>query len=315
MQVKQIGTDTVRRAFLALVTLLCMALIFAVLPTSAFAQGHPSLVGKTVLVTGSTDGLGREVATRLGLLGAHVLVHGRNTERGEEVVEAINAGPGTAAFYRADLGSLQEVRELAAQVIGDNQQLHLLVNNAGIASGFNDGQKAMSDDGYEMIFQVNYLSHYLLTDLLLPLLEHSAPSRIVNVASIAQRPLDLGDITDPAEFDAGTAYAHSKLAMVMHTFTLAEQLAGTRVTINALHPATMMNTSMVREMGGRVRSTVDEGASAVINLAVGDDVSGRSGLYFNGQEESRANDQAYDSEAREALNALSRRLANLPPAH
>ncbi|MDT8427198.1 MAG: SDR family NAD(P)-dependent oxidoreductase [Pseudomonadales bacterium] len=271
------------------------------------AQEGPSMAGKTVLVTGSTDGMGREVAQRLGTLGAHVLVHGRNAVRGAEVVDIINAGPGSAQFYQADLGSLQQVRDLAAAVMRDHQQLHLLINNAGIASGFNNGQKGLSEDGYEMIFQVNYLSHYLLTDLLLPLLKRSAPARIVNVASGAQRPINFEEVFNPTDFDASAAYAHSKLAQILHTFHKAEELEGSGVTFNTLHPATMMDTTMVRQMG-TPRTTVDEGATALMNLAVGVSLEGRSGLYFNGLRESRANAQAYDRAARAELDALARRL-------
>lgn len=279
------------------------------------AQETLPMTGKTVLVTGSTDGMGREVAQRLGALGAHVLVHGRNAERGAEVVKAINAGPGSAQFYRADFGSLQEVRDLAAAVLRDHKQLHLLINNAGIASGFNSGQKALSKDGYEMIFQVNYLSHYLLTERLLPLLKSSAPARIVNVASGAQRPIDFVDVVNPANFNASAAYAHSKLAQILHTFHKSEELEGSGVTFNTLHPATMMDTNMVRQTG-TPRTTVDEGATALMNLAVGKALEGRSGLYFNGLRESRANAQAYDRAARIELDALARRLTGLaPPAN
>lgn len=274
-------------------------------------QDYPSMAGKTALITGSTDGLGRETALRIGSLGAHVIVHGRNIERGNEVVEAINSGPGTAEFIRADFAELSNVRDMAAHVLQTHNELHLLINNAGIGSGFNDGERMLSEDGYEMVFQVNYLAHYLLTDLLLPALHAGAPSRIVNVASGAQTPLDFDDLMLEENFTGRTAYAQSKLAQVLHTFHLAEELEGSDVTITTLHPATMMDTTMVEMSGRPAQTTVDEGARAVMNLAVSPELEGRSGLYFAGLNEVRANEQAYSREARERLDAMSRELVGL----
>jgi NAD(P)-dependent dehydrogenase (short-subunit alcohol dehydrogenase family) len=285
----------------------------AIIPSSAAQQLEEiSMTGKTALVTGSTDGMGRELAIRLGALGAHVLVHGRNPERGAEVLKIINEGPGKATFYQADFSELAQVRNLAASIIEDHRQLDLLINNAGIGSGFAGGERQLSADGYEMIFQVNYLAHYLLTDLLLPLMKNSAPARIINVASGAQRPIDFEDPMMEQEFSASAAYGQSKLAQILHTFHMSELLAGTGVTFNALHPATMMDTIMVAQMRGPARTTVDEGARAVMNLAVSAPLHARSGLYFSGLQEARAHAQAYDSAARARLDKMSRELLELP---
>lgn len=271
----------------------------------------PSMSGKTILITGSTDGLGREVALRLGALGGHILVHGRNADRGAEVVDAINAGMGSAQFYRADLGSLAEVRELAAAVMHDHSRLDMLINNAGIGSGTGGGERTVSRDGYELIFQVNYLSHYLLTELLLPLIKESAPARIINVASGAQRPINFDDVMMENSYSGGGAYAQSKLAQILHTFDLARELRNTGVTVTTLHPATMMDTTLVRQMGSPARTTVDEGAGALMNLAANPALAETTGVYFNGLNEARANAQAYDREARARLKALSRQLTGL----
>jgi len=298
--------------------LIVAGLIFITSPASmnqATAQGSANtqgMAGKTVLITGSTDGLGREVALRLGKLGAHVLVHGRNASRGAEVVDTINNNGGSAEFYQADLGSLENIRELAATVRQDHARIDMLINNAGIGPGFADGQRQVSTDGYEMIFQVNYLSHYLLTELLLPTLKASAPARIINVASGAQRPVDFDDPMMEKEFNSRAAYGQSKLAQILHTFYISPMLEGTGVTFNALHPASMMDTTMVSQMDGPARTTVDEGAIALMQLAVSPELEGRSGLYFRGLIEDTANAQAYDASAREQLDALSRKLVGLP---
>jgi NAD(P)-dependent dehydrogenase (short-subunit alcohol dehydrogenase family) len=271
------------------------------------------MTGKIALVTGSTSGLGRDVALRLAALGADVIVHGRNAERGAEVVAEIDAATaGSAVFYRADLASLAEVRELAAEVRANHARVDLLINNAGIIANADNGRPT-SADGHELTFAINYLAHFLLTNELLPLIEASAPARIVNVASVAQSPIDFDDPMLTANYNPMQAYSQSKLAQILFTMSLAEQLEGSGVTVNSLHPATMMDTNMVRELGAQPQATVDEGAEAVMRLAVSPALDGRSGLYFNGLEEARANAQAYDAAARERLWRLSEELT-APPA-
>ena len=127
----------------------------------------------------------------------------------------------------------------------------------------------------------------------------------MNVASGAQRPLDFQDVMLKREYSSGTAYAQSKLAQILFTVSLAEQLDPARVTVNALHPATMMNTPMVVDNGIKPRSSVEDGANAVMQLAVGAALTGRTGLYFNQLNETRANAQAYDAQARNQLWDLS----------
>jgi NAD(P)-dependent dehydrogenase (short-subunit alcohol dehydrogenase family) len=266
-------------------------------------QGRP-----VILITGSTDGLGRELARRLGATGAHVIVHGRNRERGAAVVQEIEReGKGSAAFYAADLSSLAQVRELAASIMRDYGRLDVLVNNAGI--WVTQGQRQVSADGHEMHFAVNYLSGYLLTRTLLPLLVKSAPSRIVNVASVAQSPIDFADVMLERSYSGGRAYGQSKLAQIMFTMDLARELAGKGVTVVALHPATLMNTSMVEAAGVQPRSTVAEGADAAMQAITMPGIE--SGAYFNGKQSTRANAQAYDESARQQLRALSRKLTGI----
>jgi NAD(P)-dependent dehydrogenase (short-subunit alcohol dehydrogenase family) len=269
--------------------------------------------GKTTLVTGSTDGVGRMVATRLGEDGWRVLVHGRDPARGSEVVAAIKAAGGEAEFLPADLSSLAEVRRLAGAVQQATTRLHLLINNAGIGSGGPQGVRQESADGHELRFAVNYLSGFLLTHLLLPLIEESAPARIVNVSSLGQQAIDFDDVMLTRDYSGMRAYRQSKLAQILFTIDLAHQLDGTGITVNALHPATFMNTAMVRQFGTPM-STVEEGADAIIKLATSSDLEGRSGLYFNGQREARADAQADDPAARQRLKALSLTLAGLAAA-
>ncbi|MFU8833337.1 MAG: SDR family NAD(P)-dependent oxidoreductase, partial [Wenzhouxiangella sp.] len=242
-------------------------------PASASAaEAEPTTTIPVALVTGSTRGLGEEVALRVGGLGYHVIVHGRSIERGKAVVAAIVGQGGSAEFRRADFLALDQVRELADGVEADFHRLDLLVNNAGIGSD-EDG-RLVSAEGYEPVFQVNYLAHFLLTERLLPLLIDSAPARIVNVSSAAQAPIDFDDVMlehwQPGEGQIGRPYSQSKLAQILHTYDMAERLADTGVIINALHPATFMDTYMVRRAGIEPRTTVDEGADRVMQLITDD---------------------------------------------
>jgi NAD(P)-dependent dehydrogenase (short-subunit alcohol dehydrogenase family) len=270
-----------------------------------------NLAGKIALVTGSTDGVGRLVAYKLGESGAEVFVHGRDAARGQQLVLEIKACGGKAQFFPADLSSLDEVRSLANSVLARAGRLDLLVNNAGIGSGKPGAPRRMNAAGCEMRFAVNYLSGFVLTGLLLPLLKTSAPARIVNVASAGQQAIDFDDVMLSQGYSGARAYMQSKLAQIMFTIDLAQDLDGTGVTVNCLHPASYMATTMVREAGVSPWSTVEEGAAAIHNLAASPDLAGRSGLYFDGLRESRANAQAYDARARERLRALSLQLGGL----
>ncbi len=271
--------------------------------------------GKTVLVTGSTDGVGRYVAAKLAAAGARVLIHGRDKARAKTLADEIEReGHGEAVFYPADLSSLAGVRQLAEAVLADHKRLDLFISNAGIGSRTLGPERRTSGDGYELRFAVNYLSGFLLACLLLPLLKASAPSRIVNVASLGQHPLDFDDLMITRGYSGSRAYAQSKLAQIMFTIDLADELKGSGVTVNSLHPATYMNTTMVRDGGITPISTVEQGGAAILHLAVGDDVAGKSGLFFNGMQQAQANPQAYDAAARRRLRQLSLKLAGLPVA-
>jgi NAD(P)-dependent dehydrogenase (short-subunit alcohol dehydrogenase family) len=260
----------------------------------------------TILVTGATDGLGRRVAAALAERGATVLLHGRSEERLEATSGEIGRATGSEKprYYLADLSSLGDVRALAGRILSEEERLDALVNNAGVFS--RDRRK--SQDGYELTFAVNHLSHFLLTRLLLPLLCDSAPTRVVNVASAGQSPIDFDDPMLEKGYDAMRAYSVSKLAQIMFTFELAERLPDAGVMANALHPASLMDTKMVGEAFGYTMSTVEEGAEATVRLAASPELEGVTGRYFDGEREARANRQAYDERARDRLWTLSEDL-------
>ncbi|MEA2815246.1 MAG: hypothetical protein QOE02_3443 [Rhodospirillaceae bacterium] len=267
--------------------------------------------GRTALITGATDGVGRVVARALAQQGWRVLVHGRDRPRGEALAREIEQAGGSAAFLAADLASLAEVRRLADEVKKQTGRLDLLINNAGIGSVGSAPGRQTSADGHELRFAVNYLAGFLLTHLLLPLLKASAPARIVNVASAGQQAIDFSDVMLTRGYSGGGAYRQSKLAQILFTIDLAQELEGSGVIANALHPSTYMNTTMVRQSGTTPISTVEDGAAAILQLAVSPVLDGKSGLYFNVLREARADSQAYDAEARRRLRALSLKLVGL----
>jgi len=269
---------------------------------------------QVILVTGATDGLGRGVAERLAAGGATVLVHGRDDARGEATIRDIRDATGNERlrWYRADLASLADVRALAERVTADEPRLDALVNNAGIGTTLpGDGARQVSADGYELRFQVNYLAHYLLTRLLLPLLERSAPARIVNVSSAGQAPIDFDDIMLEQHYEGYLAYCRSKLAQIMFTVDLADELVDRGVTANALHPGTFMPTKIVTHAGVDPLTPLEQGVDATVVLASDPALGGVTGRYFDGRRESRPNPQAGDAAARRRLRDLSDRLAGL----
>jgi NAD(P)-dependent dehydrogenase (short-subunit alcohol dehydrogenase family) len=268
--------------------------------------------GKTALITGSTDGVGRYVAAKLAAAGAKVLIHGRDKERAKSLIDQIvRDGHAAPTFYQADLSSMAGTRELARAVLADHKRLDLFISNAGIGSRTQGAERRTSADGHELRFAVNYLSGFLLAHLLLPTIKASAPSRIVNVASLGQHPIDFDDVMITKGYNGGRAYSQSKLSQIMFTIDLAQELKGSGVTVNSLHPATYMNTTMVREGGITPISTVEQGGEAILHLAIGDDMDGKSGLFFDGLREAKANAQAYDAAAREKLRKLSLQLTGL----
>jgi NAD(P)-dependent dehydrogenase (short-subunit alcohol dehydrogenase family) len=271
--------------------------------------------GKTILITGATDGVGRRVALDLGEAGARLLIHGRDRDRAEVLIDELaRHGNRDVRFYRADLASLAEVRGLAEAVRRDEKRLDVVISNAGIGTAVGGRERSLSADGHELRFAVNYLAGFLLVRLLLPLLRAATPSRVVNVASAGQTPIDFDDVMLERDYTGGRAYMQSKLAQIMFTFDLARELEGSGVTVTCLHPATYMDTTMVRAGGITPVSTVEEGADAILNLAISDGLEGRSGLFFDRQRVSRANAQAYDDAARKRLSELSYRLTGLAAA-
>jgi NAD(P)-dependent dehydrogenase (short-subunit alcohol dehydrogenase family) len=284
--------------------------------------------GRTVLITGATDGLGRALALHLARQGWTVLAHGRDPAKGAALIaELERAGAPAARFYQADFASLAEVGDMARRVLQEESTLHVLVNNAGIGVMVD---REVSRDGHELVFQVNYLAGYLLSRMLTPLLVRSAPARIVNIASAGQFPLNLEDLMLTQRWHGLIAYGRSKLAQILMTLSLAQELESSGVTVNALHPASLMDTKLTASLRtmkptgliGRFmlwrmkpRDTLGEGVANAARLVSDPALASVTGRYFQGAREKRAHKQAYDGGLRSALEASSRALCQHELAH
>lgn len=264
---------------------------------------------QTILITGATGGLGRALVDRAARHGMTVVAHGRDRDRLRDLAEEVEESTGRRIdTVQADLADLRQVDALADAVLDRHDSLHVLVNNAGVGFGRPGAGREVSADGIELRFAVNHLAGYRLATRLSDRLRRSAPARIVQVASAGQLALDPEDPLTEHGYDGVTAYRRSKLAQVMAAYDLAGDLVGTGVTVTALHPATFMDTTMVRDSGREPVSTVVEGLDATWRLVADEELDGVSGIYFDGKREGRTDPQADDPGARAWVRALSDRL-------
>ncbi len=272
---------------------------------------------KICLVTGANSGIGKVTAKVLAAGGATVILVCRNREKGEaaraEIVrETRNEN---TRLMIADFSDLNQIKRLAAEVRAKYSRLHTLVNNAGAYNG----KRTLTVDGYETTFAVNHLGYFLLTVELIDLLKSSAPARIVNVASEAQRNshIDFDDLNLENGYTGWKSYAQSKLANVLFTYQLARRLEGTGVTANCMHPG-FVGTNIfnnVRGVGGALvrlitpfMRTPEKGADTIIWLASSPDVEGITGKYFIDRQERTSNRESYDSKIAERLWEVSEQL-------
>ena len=264
---------------------------------------------RVALITGATSGLGRAVACALAEQGMHILVHGRDSARAEAVAGQIQSAGGSVQTYLADLSSLEHTRALADKVSSDHSALHLLINNAGVGPGRPPyRRRTLSADGHELRFAVNYLAPALLARRLLSTLQNGESARIVNVASAGQAPINFADLRMDHHYSGVRAYNRSKFALVAFTFDLATELANTAMTVNCLHPASLMNTHMVRGAWVPPMSSVATGVRAVMNLAVEPAGAAVTGRYFDGLREAKAHGAAYDQAIRSNLRAVTNEI-------
>jgi NAD(P)-dependent dehydrogenase (short-subunit alcohol dehydrogenase family) len=272
------------------------------------------MAGKVVLITGATDGIGREAASQLVSMGAEVVVVGRDQDKAEETVKQINAHSqsGKASYLLADLSSMAGVSKLAEDFRSKYSQLDVLVNNAGSAFM----RRIINEDGFEKTFALNHLAYFLLTNLLLDMLKDNSPSRVVNVSSGAHRSgeIEFDDLDMKENYFILRAYRRSKLANVLFTYELARRLEGSGVSANCLHPG-LVRTGIFRkirfvgplvDMFIRRRAiSVVQGAETIVYLASSPEVRGVSGKYFYKSKQVDSSGLSHDVELQEKLWGVS----------
>ncbi|GGS52202.1 SDR family NAD(P)-dependent oxidoreductase [Streptomyces griseoviridis] len=264
----------------------------------------------TILITGASDGLGRALAEDLARDGHHLLLHGRDAARLAQV-----AGVTGGEVFSADLASLSATRRLAAEITARYDRLDVLVNNAGVGFRAGSADREVSADGHELRLAVNYLAPVLLTQELLPLLRKAAAARIVNVASVGQQLFDFDDPQHERGFSQADAYCRSKLALISHSVDLARRLEGTGITVNAVHPATFMATTMTKDSGVPADEPLEKGVAATRRLVDDPGLAGVTGEYFHSFDRSAPSEpDALSPEYRHRLAAVTRELLSATAA-
>ena len=288
--------------------------------TGGLQLSSNELAGKVCMVTGANSGIGKATAMELARMGGKTVMVCRSREKGEHAMIDIKtkSGSDSVELLIADFASLHSVRQLVQEFAREHDRLHVLVNNAGLFRL----RRTVTGDGFETTFQVNYLSHFLLTNLLMGLLKKSAPSRIVSVSSVAHYGghIDFDDLQGERGYGGWRAYSQSKLAQVLFTHELARRLSGTDVTANCLHPGAIA-TNIWGNAAGRARVLTkvvrlfmagpQKGAETSVYLASSPEIAGVSGEYFEKKRAKKSSTESYDEHVAERLWDASADLTNL----
>jgi retinol dehydrogenase-14 len=280
---------------------------------------------KTIVITGGTNGIGEAASLELAKKGAEVIIVGRNPKKTKTVVGQISEQTGNSAVHGlvADLSSMAAVCRLSQEILLNYPAVNILVNNVGGIFA----TRNLTIDGYEYTFALNHLSYFLLTNLLLDRLKANAPARIINVSSRSHEGANINfdDLQSEHQYNFGgyKAYGQSKLANLLFTYELARRLAGTGVTVNAVHPGTVAsgfgeNNNGVMKFSMKIYHqfslTPEQGADTVVYLASSPDVEGITGKYWTLRKAVPSSPQSYDQDAQKRLWTVSAQLAGIPEA-
>lgn len=265
---------------------------------------------KIILVTGATDGIGKQTAYELAKTGAHVIVHGRSGNKCNSIADWLKneTGNKNISTTAADFSSLAEVRQMAEELKNKFEHIDVLLNNAGVYMN----EKKLSADEYEMTFAVNHLAPFLLTNLLLDLVKNSNAGRIINVSSVAHSRAQLkwDNLNCEKYFEGYYAYSLSKLANVLFTYELADRLRDANVTVNSLHPG-VISTKLLHAGFSISGNSLEEGAKTSVYLATSPEVEGVTGKYFVRCKEEKSSSISYDKEVQRKMWEVSEAMTGL----
>lgn len=261
---------------------------------------------KNILITGSTDGIGKLVAIKLAKEGHNIYVHGRNTEKLSDVISEIRAASKNenVSGFLADFSDLDSVKQMSDKIKKEVSQIDILINNAGIFFS----SESRNKDGFDTRFVVNYLAPYLLTDELLPLIQKGNEPRIINLSSAAQSTISYNAMLGNEKVSENGSYAMSKLALTMWSFRLAKELKD--VTVIAVNPGSLLNTKMANEAYGTHWSPAEKGVDILYDLAILDQHKKKSGRYFDNDEVgyAQAHTNAYNDVAIDELIEITENI-------
>ena len=273
-----------------------------------------------VVITGANSGIGKAAAIKLAGLGAHVVMVCRDYERGMQALKDVRLKTGRDAdLMICDLTDLKSVENFCDNLIKRYNRLDILINNAGKLFR----KRSETKDGYEANFQVNYLGHFLLTNRLLPIIKKSAPARIINVTSLAHRfgSIHFEDIHLNRGYNWWRGYAQSKLAIVMSTYSLAQKLSDTGVTVNCIHPGVVGTDIIINRNSGSGASLAqlqkflfmspEKSAEPIIHLATSDNLCSTTGKYYSLGIEKRSSGKSHDTITADKLWTLSEQMCGL----
>jgi len=279
--------------------------------------------GKVCMITGANSGIGKATALGLAKMGATVVMVCRNQNRGKAAMDEIKARSGkeSVELMIADLASQKSIRQLVKDFKASYRQLHVLINNAGVAKA----NRTLTVDGIETTFAINHLAPFLLTNLLLDVLKVSTPARIVNVSSMVHKwgVIDFDDLQEEKRYDVDKAYNQSKLAILLFTYELARKLQGMSVTVNSLEPGmtvtdfgreyTWFKRLMITKILRPFMKSSEKGAETSIYLASSPEIEGVTGKHFINKKEVKSSKRSYDESVWQRLWQVSEELTELNP--
>jgi len=268
-----------------------------------------SIKNKTILITGATDGIGKQTALELAEMNAKVIIHGRNPNKGRAVLEEIKEKTGNTklSLYIADFSSLKQIDKLSEELHKDHKKIDVLINNAGVV----ENSRVLTEDGFEITFAVNHLAMFKLTFLLLDLLQSITPGRIINVSSMAHaNVVDFSNLQGEREYTLYGAYSLSKLCNILYTYELADRLKESGITVNCLHPG-VISTKLLHEARGPGGRPITEGSETSVYLAISDTVKNITGKYFDDRKIKESSSISYNIDIRKILWELSEKMTGI----